>query len=982
MPSSSLQALLTRAADALQRGRGVEAAQLLATPMRSSTLTRDEELAVRCMAAEAALLADDLEGAVTALGRPPDTFRETVRPGLLSTLWRLHGRVAFARADQSRAIALHQRALKHAEIAHDLRAIGLANYELALCYRQVGDIAIVREHLAKAASALQAAGDRRHLALVQSLSGIPLAQVGSYEEALAALRQAERFAASVQADDVLATICGNQANVMMLQHRYDQALALAERSVAIHDARGSGHGLAVALATLGQIRVRLGQLGEAEEALNRALEVRSPIQFHETTGAVLDTLAQIHLIRGRYDAASECLGRAGEAYGAYGRQTSRWYEWSVRVLGARLALRRGLHDEAIARADEIIEAGAPPSDAVQASLIAAEALIASNRLPEAQKRLAAVAEAIDPRVAPANWGEYLRLRGGIHARSGSGADAYHDFSQSAALLDLLGERYQSALSHLALGRFVAETGARSVAERHLNTALAIFERLGAERDVDDTQNAQQLLGLAGTGQDVISSADADDAIVRRLVDASALPDLLVRETATALFEASSAERSVMYAQLATGDILVLAAVGCDTDAARAMARSAVNGGTYGRGGVFVIEPLGRDRRGLLFGLVASPRPIGHPVMRQLRTIAAVARQGFALCAARDRVVPAAGVAAVRSLEPLLPGFLSVSAAMTRLVEQIERLQGNDLTVLVTGESGTGKELIARAIHVGSHRSASVFLPYNCTTTGRDLADSQLFGHRRGSFTGAVSDQPGLVRAAAGGTLFLDEIGDLPLDVQPKLLRFLEQQEILPIGETKPQKVDVRVLAATNADLEHKVAEGKFREDLYYRLSVIRIHVPPLRQRQEAIPHLSAHFLREASERLGKPDVQLSTETLDLFTQYWWPGNVRQLKNEIQRAVAMSAPGETIEPTHLSPEITAVRDPVAASTSMSVGRRGASAANLASAIEQVERDMIQNALDRARGNISETARALGLTRRGLYLKLRRLGLDARQELDTH
>ena len=265
--------------------------------------------------------------------------------------------------------------------------------------------------------------------------------------------------------------------------------------------------------------------------------MRSPIQFHETTGAVLDTLAQIHLIRGRYDAASECLGRAGEAYGAYGRQTSRWYEWSVRVLGARLALRRGLHDEAIAKADEIIEAGAPPSDALQATLIAAESLIVSHRIAEADKRLAAVADAIDPRVAPASWGEYLRLRGAVHAKSGSGADAYHDFSQSAALLDLLGERYQSALSHLALGRFVAETGARSVAERHLIAALVIFERLGAERDVADTHAAQQLLGMAGTGFDVISSADSDDAIVRRLVDASALPDLLVRETASALLEA-------------------------------------------------------------------------------------------------------------------------------------------------------------------------------------------------------------------------------------------------------------------------------------------------------------------------------------------------------------------------------------------------------------------------------------------------------------
>jgi DNA-binding NtrC family response regulator len=300
-----------------------------------------------------------------------------------------------------------------------------------------------------------------------------------------------------------------------------------------------------------------------------------------------------------------------------------------------------------------------------------------------------------------------------------------------------------------------------------------------------------------------------------------------------------------------------------------------------------------------------------------------------------------------------------------------------LTVLITGESGTGKELVARAIHVGSHRSAATFLPYNCTTTGRDLADSQLFGHRRGSFTGAVSDQPGLVRTATGGTLFLDEIGDLPIDVQPKLLRFLEQSEIMPIGETKPQRVDVRVLAATNADLEQRVAEGKFREDLYYRLSVIRIHVPPLRERREEIPHLSTYFLREALERLGKPDVHLSSEALDVFSQYWWPGNVRQLKNEIQRAVALSAPGGTIEPGHLSPEIGSTRLPTAAAPS----RQLRTVPNLASAVEAVERDLIQTALDRAGGNISETARSLGLTRRGLYLKIRRLGLDSQAELDA-
>jgi DNA-binding NtrC family response regulator len=421
----------------------------------------------------------------------------------------------------------------------------------------------------------------------------------------------------------------------------------------------------------------------------------------------------------------------------------------------------------------------------------------------------------------------------------------------------------------------------------------------------------------------------------------------------------------------------VASAGCDQDAARALARSAAHGAVYGRGAL-IIEPLGRDPEGARFGLVASPRPVGHPVMRRLKMIAAVARQGFALCAARDRSLPPVDLAIDRSLEPLLPGFLSASAAMTKVVEQIQRLQGNDLTVLITGESGTGKELIARAIHVGSHRSAAMFLPYNCTTTGRDLADSQLFGHRRGSFTGAVSDQPGLVRSAAGGTLFLDEIGDLPLDVQPKLLRFLEQSEILPIGDTRPQRVDVRVLAATNADLEQRVAEGKFREDLFYRLAVIRIHVPPLRERREEIPHLSTFFLREASERLGKPEIQLSSDTLDVFSQYWWPGNVRQLKNEIQRAVALSPPGGTIDPSHLSPEIGTTRLPTGPTTA----RSHKMAANLASAIEQVERDMIQAALDRTGGNISETARTLGLTRRGLYLKLRRLGFDARAEVDTH
>jgi hydrogenase-4 transcriptional activator len=229
----------------------------------------------------------------------------------------------------------------------------------------------------------------------------------------------------------------------------------------------------------------------------------------------------------------------------------------------------------------------------------------------------------------------------------------------------------------------------------------------------------------------------------------------------------------------------------------------------------------------------------------------------------------------------------------------------------------------------------------------------------------------VLRTAVGGTLFLDEVGDLPLDVQPKLLRFLEQGEVLPVGDTRPQRVDVRVVAATNADLEQRVSDGTFREDLFYRLSVIRIHVPPLRDRREEIPHLSTFFLREASERLGKPGVRLNAETLDLFDAFAWPGNVRQLRNEVQRAVAMALPGGLITPDLLSPVFSAALDRAAEAAPRARGR----AASLSAAVELLERDMIEAALERSVGNISETARSLGLTRRGLYLKMQRLGVSA-------
>ena len=979
MANAALQPVIGRAGSALERGQAATTIELLTPLLRTpSSLTKEDELSVRVMLAESYLLQGDLAQAGTVLGRSPDTIRESLPQVLHANLWRLHGRVAFARGEQSRAIALHNRSLKQAEIAHDSRAIGLAHFYLGQCYRQVGDMAIVREHIAEAAAALHAAGDRRHLAMVHSLSAVMLAQTGRYDEANAALRQAERMASLLQADDVLATVYGNQANVALIRHRYEQALALAERAVNLHEGLGQGPGLSVALATLGQICVRVGNLDRAGTVLHRALDVRSAMQFHETTGAVFDTLAQMSLMRGDYENAAEYLRQAAEAYGAYGRNTSRWYEWSLRVISARLATRRGKPEDALTIADEIAKSpNAPPAEAIEAELIAAEALLSAGRVDEAEHRLTQVESRLDPRTTPGAWGEFLRLRGDLRARLTRTTEAYHDIAQSSSVFELVGERYQAAVSQLALARLAATAGAKSTADRHYQYAAQVFQALGATRDLEEVHIAMAATQSPGTGEYVGSPADADDALVRRLVDAAVLPDLLARELAATLLEAVTADVTVVFAELPGGDIRVVAFSGGDADGARTIARLGIQGGAYGSAALMV-EPIGREPDGPRHIVLATPRPLGHPQLRRVRMMAAVARQGFDLCGVRDRPTVQVDSSTERPLEPLLPGFLCASAAMTRVVDQIQRLQGNDLTVLITGESGTGKELIARAIHVGSSRSAATFLPYNCTTTTRELADSQLFGHRRGSFTGAVSDQPGLIRTAAGGTLFLDEVGDLPLDVQPKLLRFLEQGEIMPVGENRPQAVDVRVLAATNADLEQRVAEGKFREDLYYRLCVIRIHVPPLRQRREEIPHLAAFFLRDASDRLGKPDVQLGSDVLELFAQYFWPGNVRQLRNELQRAVAMSAPGGTIGPEHLSADLTAAPN-LAQGGPSRVSLRGGQ--TLASVVDEIERDLIRDMMTRHRGNISETARSLGLTRRGLYLKLRRLGLENASDVVT-
>jgi DNA-binding NtrC family response regulator len=319
--------------------------------------------------------------------------------------------------------------------------------------------------------------------------------------------------------------------------------------------------------------------------------------------------------------------------------------------------------------------------------------------------------------------------------------------------------------------------------------------------------------------------------------------------------------------------------------------------------------------------------------------------------------------------------------MSSLTATARKIAPTTVPVLITGETGTGKEILARAIHAASPRAAATFLPFNCSVGPRDMVDAQLFGHRRGAFTGAVEHSPGVIRAAAGGTLFLDEIGESPVEVQPKLLRFLELGEIHPIGESQPVKVDVRVIAATNIDLDAAVSSGRFREDLFYRLNIVRLHLPPLRERRVEIPVFAQHYLRKYAAEQNKGDLRLAEETMEYLLLYKWPGNVRQLANEMRRLAALAETDAVLMPEHLSTDIFTSRRTVPPSARALDPNEVVVRIDqpMAAATEHLERAMVQYALTACGGRMEETARRLGLSRKGLYLKRVRFGLEPP---DTH
>jgi len=571
------------------------------------------------------------------------------------------------------------------------------------------------------------------------------------------------------------------------------------------------------------------------------------------------------------------------------------------------------------------------------------------------------------------------------------------------------DQYREAVARYDLGSVRAAAGEAARARTELQKAQEICERLGAQPMLARIEEALSSLNVSVTSERRLSAVptaptpaitELSSAAVLRLAGAASSRELLLHELVTLIHESFGRTPVVAFEEAEPNRFKPAAMSGGAWSEALALSgqiETAVAAGASQLDGA-TLHKLHADKSlpVVIYIGARSKQPSHQESIEALLRLAEVCLE---LCVLRQQTRTVMEYEAQDLTTDLhLPGLIFASPAMRSLVADIHKIRSSSVTALITGESGTGKEVVARAIHILSERRDAPFVPFNCTIAPKEIIDSQLFGHRKGAFTGATADYPGVIRSAAGGTLFLDEIGDLALEVQPKLLRFLQEGEIQPLGETKLTHVDVRVVAATNSDLERLVAEGKFREDLYYRLNVIRLQIPPLRERREEIPLLVDYFLNLYSKQSNKEGITITPQALDLLMVYDWPGNVRQLANEMQRLAAYTAPGEAVTEQDLSPTI--FRGRPHSNFAMPGGKNLAAVTNallsgtqsapsemppneyplqlrfkpgqqtLSDVFGELERYLITESMRRHKGKREVVAKELGITRKGLYLKLRR------------
>jgi len=897
--------------------------------------------------------------------------------------------------DHPKAVTLLKATLQKAKDNGLDHLLGNIDIGLARVYRKLNEYAICRDYAKGALEHLRAQGDWLGMAEAYREMALSYHQEGTSENALEYFDLGIQIIGARSAPFMLGKLYTDMSGAYWFLRRPQDGIECLEKSIRFFDQTEHVLNSVIAYNNLGINLMLIGEFDRAEAMIERALDLATRTN-HVHIAGILDSLGELKILRGDLFEAQDQLERA---VALAQERKHEWYEAQARRNLSRCLLAQGNIEKAAEMARNTIDLSNRIGDkhyANMAGLVLAESYLMNGGADECENYLRVI-EDNEPSSDFFVLGHIQRIRGLAAIESGDSELAVHHFNRSLTIFETAADLYHTGLSHFLIGSNLTPK-LRSRAIRHLSSAKAIFHKLGVsgyENAVAEKLEALKSIRATEAAAPARANSVVSQLLMVRLAEATATRELLFRELVAVLQQESQAKKVIIAEKGENHSFLPFITHGISAADAgeliRKLNEAVQNGGekSFSRmcnAAVFELRPSNAPHAYLIV-LPQSAAVLNDegPLQPLLRVV----ELGLDVIALRekDRTLPEDVASNPLISNSLMPGFIHSSPAMTSLVEEVHKIRSSDVTVLVTGESGTGKELVSRAIHTLSNRKDKVFVPFNCTAVPKELAEGHLFGYRKGAFTGAVTDSPGMIRAADGGTLFLDEVGDLPIDVQPKLLRFLQEGEVQPIGEKRPIKVDVRVIAATNMPLEEKVADGSFREDLYYRLNVIRLRVPPLRERRSEIPPIVHYYVNHYSSRFGKSGVTFTPQTVDLLMVCEWGGNVRQLCNEIQRIVARAVDGEVITPDKLSPELKRSARPLTTFGEGSNVKPISSFDNafspfstipqggtLDEAVSELEMQMIKSALARNNWNISRVANELGLTRRGLYLKLSRYGIE--------
>jgi tetratricopeptide (TPR) repeat protein len=777
---------LTEIQDLLDQGLSSKAESKLRVVIKSA---RDESLKAKARCALSKSLEmkgryrESLE--VLAIYESAES-RKRLNPEALSCIQVQIGLAYNYIGDHPKAIALLKAALESA-IGNDSNSeIGCAYIALARVYRHLNEYSIARDHAQNALEHFRLTGEWRGLA--ESYFGIGLAQLfeGNYEQSLEDLQQALNLIGDHPAPYLQGKIHTNMAGACCFLKRPQEGVSFLEKAIGYYECTEHKANATDGYNNLGSTLILIGEWDRAQKALERALSLASEIDEPQAkTPMILDSLAELLMLRGEREAALNHLERAVQMSEARG---NKWYAWQpVRTLAryylieneARRALEHGQH--ALELGEEIGDRQA----ICESRLLLAEAHLACTEHAQCAAQLELVSGAgTDPNLAVS--GDVQRLHGMLALKQGDRTLAAHHFGRSISIFEMLGDRYRSALSHYWLARAYAVDQPDRAAE-HIELSLQTLRRLGAKFDIEKAEAALAEIDLAAPERQRVV-AGVLQLLTLRLAEAVASRELLLRELAAVIREETNARKVLVLDAAANNGYAVLVSQGwSEAETAEIAANLAAARTEAEQNNLVSVRKATITRlvppHAAPAILVISPREqIKLPCGVSLDSLLRVVELGLDSCALHER--EREHEVAERShpaSQSLLPGFIHTSSAMTHLVQEILKIRSSDVTVLVTGESGTGKELVARAIHANSSRRSKAFVPFNCTAVPKELSDAYLFGYKRGAFTGAVADSPGVIRAAAGGTLFLDEVGDLPLEIQPKLLRFLQEGEIQPLA---------------------------------------------------------------------------------------------------------------------------------------------------------------------------------------------------------